>query len=310
MKLFGMWVCGLAVLLSANFVQGQDEGSPADQKAIAITFDKLPFMEPLGFWTPRELSNLVLRTLSAESIQAVGFVIEEKVADRPETLVVLHDWVERGQHIGNNTYSYLDLNEVDWQEFVSQIADVQRRLRQVTRFTPMPRYFRYPMLHEGNTKAKREEISKRLLRNDFIAVPATVLLSDFEFNHIYVRVADDEDRVNRLRDGLLALIRDSLEYAESQSAAVFGRQIPQILQLHFGVATANFLPEILGFLKAQGYRFITVTEALSDPAYSADEQYVGPLGLSFIDRVAATRGLPFREDQGVIRRAEVARLVE
>lgn len=300
----------LACVIAPCFGQDANTAPSPAGKTIAVTFDKLPFMEPLGYWSPREVSNLVLRTLAAENVQAIGFVIEEKVEDRPETLVVLQDWVEKGQLLGNNTYSYLDLNEVEWRDFIEQIADVQRRLRRLTRTAPMPRYFRFPMLHEGNTLPKRTEVMKRLQRNDFVVVPATVLLSDFEFNHVYVRVADDDARSSRLKTAFLELLASSLEYAETQSAAVFDHQIPQILQLHLGIATAAFLPDAFSLLKERGYRFITVDEALSDPAYASEDTYIGPLGLSFIDRIAASRGLPFREDQGVILRRQLSSLVE
>ena len=91
----------------------------------------------------------------------------------------------------------------------------------------------------------------------------------------------------------------SLDYAEKQSQAVFGRNIPHILQLHMGVATSLMLKPLIDELKSRGYGFVTLVEALDDPAYSTLEEYVGPLGLIFTDRVAFTRGLPFDEGSGV-----------
>lgn len=308
-RILGSLVAGWLLLPQLPAGKIEQVASPAGRR-IAVTVDKLPFMEPLGYWTPREVSNLMLRAFELEEIRAVGFVVEDKVESRPETYVILQDWVAKGHGLGNNTFSYLDLNEVEWREFIEQIADGQKHIRQATRLAKMPLYFRFPMLHEGDTLSKKTEVAKRLRRNDFVMVPATVLIADYEFNHVYVRVADDPERTERLLQAFLKALEGSLEYAEQQSEAVFGRQIPQILRLHLCLSTANFLTPALERLKQRGYSFVSVDEALADPAYSEPETYVGPLGLSFIDRVAATRGLPFREDQGEVRRRELEAEIE
>ena len=63
-------------------------------------------------------------------------------------------------------------------------------------------------------------------------------------------------------------------------------------------------------LKSRGYQFIPLTEALAYPAYKTEEKYVGPLGLTFIDRVAATRGLDFDATRGELTSEEIERQVE
>ncbi len=278
----------------------------AQEKQIALTFDKLPFMEPLGFWTPRELSNLMLRALEAETAPALGFVVEEKIDDHPETYIILNDWVEHGQSLGNLTYGYVDLNELNTKDFLTHISDGQKYLRRALRMVrPIRRYFRFPQLHEGNTESKKHDVANRLRRAGFIIVPATVIMTDYEFNYYYDEAAASDESLNRFKDLYLGYLGDALDYAEQQSELVFERNIAQILRLHLGVGTANLMPDILRFLKERGYSFITVDKALEDPAYQSEETYVGPLGLSFIDRVAATRGIPFREDAGEISRRSV-----
>ena len=73
------------------------------------------------------------------------------------------------------------------------------------------------------------------------------------------------------------------------------------------IATGSFLEDLIEQLQAQGYSFVSFPEALSDPAYKTEELYVGPSALSFIDRVAATRGLPFDPGHGELKEAEVER---
>ena len=64
------------------------------------------------------------------------------------------------------------------------------------------------------------------------------------------------------------------------------------------MATALFLEDLIQMLQARGYQFISLQEALSDPAFRVEEAYVGPAGLSFIDRVAAHREIPYDSEQG------------
>ena len=63
---------------------------------MALTFEYVPFMKPMGFFRARELSNMILRNLKQEEIQAAGFVVQSKVEDDPSTYVILDDWAAQG----------------------------------------------------------------------------------------------------------------------------------------------------------------------------------------------------------------------
>jgi peptidoglycan/xylan/chitin deacetylase (PgdA/CDA1 family) len=285
------------LLLLAGAVEG---------KEISLTFERLPALKPYGFWIPRELSNLILRSLDRNNITAAGFVQEEKIDDDLPSFVVLQDWVERGHLLGNNTYSYVDLNELSSDDFIDHVADGQKYIRKVTRATRANyRYIRYPQLHLGNTKGKKKDVAKRLDRADYVIVPATVIPSDFNFNRVYVETKQGSEEMERLREAYLEHLAGSLDYAEEQSKRVFGRQVKHILRLHVGVSTANFIEEVITLLKDRGYEFISLEDAMSDTAYGTEEEYVGPLGLSFLDRVAATQGLPYDPDHAKISIGEI-----
>lgn len=71
---------------------------------------------------------------------------------------------------------------------------------------------------------------------------------------------------------------------------------PQVLLLHNNELNAEYFPELVDMLWRRGYRFVSLDEALEDPAYSRQEEYVGPRGLSWIHRWALTRGMEFREE--------------
>jgi hypothetical protein len=160
-------------------------------------------------------------------------------------------------------------------------------------------------LHEGNTKGKKKDVAKRLFRADYTIVPATVIPSDFNFNRVYVETKQGSEEMDRLREVYLRHLAECLEYAEGQSERVLGHQPKHILRLHMGIATARFIDDVIALLKERGYEFVSLEDALSDPAYKTAEEYVGPLGLSFIDRVAATRELPYDPNHAELSIGEI-----
>jgi len=55
---------------------------------------------------------------------------------------------------------------------------------------------------------------------------------------------------------------------ESMSEQLFGRPIPQVLLIHATRLNADMLEGLLGALKARGYEFVTLEEAMRDEAYA------------------------------------------
>ena len=292
----------LTALLSGVF----SDVAIAENNQIVFTFNDLPAVGPLGFWRPREISNLILRTFEEHGIKAAGFIVEEKIDDDPTTYVVLQDWAERGHVLGSQTYSDVDLNELKAVDFLHHVTDGQTYLRRITRSHALKyRYFRYPFLHQGNTKRKKNRVAKALYRIGYDVAHVTVKTSDYRFNSLYIKHERDRETISQLKSIYLDHIAQALDYAESQSQKVFKRNIKHILWLHCGVATAHFLSDLIEMLERREYEFITLQEALSDEAFQAEEEYVGPEALSFIDRVAASRGLPFDPRSGELSSQDI-----
>ncbi len=280
-------------------------------RKIALTFDDLPGLGPSGYWRPREISRTILRTLSDHQIQAAGFVVGEKIDDDLSNFVVIEDWASQGHILGNQTHADVDLNELSADEFLEHLADGQNYLRRLSRaFDFNYRYLRFPFLHQGNTKRSKNTVTKALYKADYKIAHVTVKTSDYRFNQFYVEREGDPEKLSQLKLLYLEHIAQALDYAESQSEAVFGRNINHILWLRSCLATAQFLEDLITWLQDRGYQFISFPEALSDPAFQTEETYVGPLGLSFIDRVAASRGLPFDPKHGELTRRDLEKLLD
>jgi peptidoglycan/xylan/chitin deacetylase (PgdA/CDA1 family) len=282
-------------------------GLAEPDRKIALTFDDLPVLGPVGYWRPREISNMILRTLKQRDISAAGFVVEERIQDDLATFVVLEDWADAGHIVGNHTFAHVDLHQLKAREFLEHVSDGQKYLKLLARSRRgfKFRYLRFPYLHQGDNEKKKKRVAKALYRASYEIAPATIKTGDRRFNRIFLDVENDDPVRERLKAIYLAHVGEAVDYGEAQSQAVFGRNIPHILWLHCAIATASFLKDTIQMLQERGYSFISMAEALEDPAFSTPEIYAGPLGLSFIDRVAATRGLPYDAEHGVIRVSEI-----
>lgn len=281
------------------------------QKKIALTFNDLPARGPFGYWRHREISNMILRRLEKHGIKGAGFVVQAKIEDNPQTWVVLDDWASRGHTLGNQSHSRVDYNQLAFDDFMEHVRDGQKITRQLGRkYRANYRYFRFPQLHQGNTDRKKSRIDKTLHEASYEIAHVTVKTSDHRFIRPYLEHENDPEVLAKLKGLFLGHVSESLDYAESQAKKVFDRNIHHILLLRCNIATASFLKDLILLLTERGYEFVSLAEALTDTVYRTPENYVGPLGLSFIDRVAASKGLPYEENQGELRRGDVETWLE
>jgi len=298
----------IALLAVSGFAV--DDPQPTSGKKILLSFDTLPAMKPMGYWTPREISNMILKSLERNNIKAVGFVVAEKIEDDPTSYIVLEDWASKGHILGNQTYGNVDLNELSAEDFLQHAEDGQKPIWSTSKkYRFNFRYFRFPQLHEGNTPGKKKDVRRALEDGGYQIVPVTVKTSDYRFNRPLIEKQKTQANVDQLKAAYLSHIGKMLDYAEKQSAAAFDRNITQILWLHAGIATATWLDDLIGMLRGRGYEFVSLPEALNDPAFKTAETYAGPLGLSFLDRVAATRNLAYDQNYGEIKDPEIEKLV-
>jgi hypothetical protein len=72
-------------------------------------------------------------------------------------------------------------------------------------------------------------------------------------------------------------------YFEGVTRNLFGRDIPQVLLLHDSELNTESLDALLSRIAQRGYKFVSLEEALADPAYSTTDKYIGP-GISWLNR--------------------------
>jgi peptidoglycan/xylan/chitin deacetylase (PgdA/CDA1 family) len=155
-----------------------------------------------------------------------------------------------------------------------------------------PRYFRHPFLHTGRDLDTREQVDRFLAARGYRVAPVTVDNYDYVFAAVYEHAAARGDDIARQR--IAATYLDYMErvltYYEQQSAALFGREIPQVLLLHANLLNADHFGALARMMTQRGYRFIPLDRALADSAYRSEDRYTGPAGITWLHRWAMAQG--------------------
>ena len=272
----------------------------APGKTLCITVDDLPKGGVLGGEEHIYRINVdLLRTLSHYKVKAVGFVNESKCYDDDGEVIasqkqMLQAWVDAGMELGNHAYSHMDINRVSLQEFKEDV------LRGDFLSEPLMaaaggrvRYFRHPYLHRGDTEMKRQGLEQFLREHNYTEAPVTVDNEEWIYNAAYEKaLKDGEDSLAAsIGEHYVAYMLDMVSYYEQQSQGLFDRMIAQVLLIHVNSLNADYLAPLLKGLQEKGYRFITLEEALQDPAYESADTFTGRAGITWLHRWAITRGV-------------------
>ena len=274
---------------------------------MAVTIDDLPFVNPGGtnFLTnAQRATTKILRSLRTHQAPAIGFVNESRLhapGEVDQRIALLQQWVDAGMTLGNHTYSHRDFNDLTVDEFQDGIIEgavITRRLMEPHK--PYQLYFRHPRTHTGDTRQKREAITKFLTARGYRITPHTIENSDFIFNVPYAQALQGGDTAlaRRLRGSYLDYNLAVTKFAERISVEIFGRKVAQTLVIHANDITADCLDTMLSGWEERGYRFITLDEAMTDPAYATEDSFVTAHGPTWLFRWMKSMGkkVSFRGD--------------
>lgn len=274
-------------------------------RRVAVTFDDLPMTGDGGRSSGEQvLENLkkIAATLKANGVPAIGFVNEGKLnapGQRAARTEALRAWLDAGFDLGNHTFSHKSFYNTPLAAFKREVTDgepVTRRL--LAERGKTLRYFRHPFLNTGRTLAEKRAFEKFLVARGYRVAPVTVDNSEWVFAQAYsdaIRDGDEEKR-RRLVAEYTPYMETMFEFYERLSRDLFKREIPQVLLVHANQLNGDHFAEIVSMLKARGYSFVSLGEALADPAYRSRDDYVGDVGVSWLQRWLVTRGQAFRPE--------------
>ena len=294
-----------AALVAASFGPLTDRGH-RQRREVAITFDDLPGVALLpsqrcNAKAIQQLNARLLRTITANRIPAIGFVVESNLCagQRPGLPHLLDMWLAAGLELGNHSFSHFDLNSTPLSLYEADALRgagvVKERLRQRGRAL---KYFRHPFLHAGKDLKTKMEFERFLSNQGYSIAPVTIDNQEWIFAEVYAVAKERRDTATTRRVAIeyVVYMEKIFEFFEKRSVEVTGREIRQVLLLHANALNADHLDDIVRMMRRRGYAFISLDSALTDPAYRLPDKYAGPVGLSWLHRWALTKGMPMREE--------------
>ena len=264
----------------------------AQPRQIVLTIDDLPRGGDVSTTDKQAIRAMTAKIVNAlKGTHAIGFANpgseKSDALGDPELQHILQMWRAAGLDLGNHTHTHPNINQIPLAEFTADITAAEPALTKALGTKPL--YFRHPFLHTGKDPESRAGLAKFLAASHYIAAPVTVDNSDYIYARAY---AKHPAKANEIQQAYLLHIEQSVAFFEQRAREVAGSDIPQILLLHANQLNADSLPALLKMLRARGYEFVSLEQALRHPAYQLEDGYTGPGGFSWIHRWAKAKGIP------------------
>ncbi len=276
----------------------------AIERIVAVTFDDLPATSAGAIASDTaSLEDLTRRLVTAvrqHNVPAIGFVNESQLfvagarADDVERRTgLLRMWLDAGLELGNHTYSHRDLNLMPLGQFQADVIcgeTVTRALLKERGQTP--RFFRHPFLHVGADLETRRAFEVFLAGRGYTVAPVTIDNDEFVYAAAYAAALRRGDRATagRIAEDYLRYMDEVFSFFEDVSRRTIGREIAQVLILHANSLNADRFGAVADAIVRRGYRFVTLAEALEDPAYRRADDFVGAPSNSWLSHWEVTAG--------------------
>src|SRR5882724_7777547 len=162
--------------------------SVAPQTQFSITMDDFAWHNAVQL-TAEGRNRAILEVLSAHRAKAALFVVGEN-AEEERGKTMLKKWDDAGHIIGNHTYSHRSLSSrITIAEYEQDILRAEAVLKDFKQFRKL---FRYPLLKEGDTAVKRDQVHAFLKRQGYRIGHVTIDNSDWAIDQrLKVRLQKD-----------------------------------------------------------------------------------------------------------------------
>lgn len=273
------------------------ESLAKDSKKIAVTIDDLPFTASTNKSLEEKtaLTEKLLASLKKHDIEAVGFVNEKKLLVEGEVdghIAILEQWLEAGMELGNHTFDHSGMNQTPLDAMKESVIKGRVVSEWLSKKYNKPyRYFRHPFTQTGNSIEDKEEFESFLKQQGLEVAPFTIEHTDYLFSCTYDRSRESEEdgsakNSTQIKQDYLMHLNDAIDAFETMSDELFDRQIPQIWLIHANAINADTLEQQIALLKKRGYEFITLEQAMKDPAYQIETAPSKRFGPSWLMRWA------------------------
>jgi len=304
-----MLALGLFTLLTCKLPPGEAGAAPG-ARSVAVTFDDLPVISviELDAVARRDITERLLASLEREAVPTIGFVNEYGLhgfarepgpAPDPNGVALLRMWIEAGYELGNHGFAHRDLHSSTVEAFCRDVVLDEAVTGPLLAEKGMQlRYFRHPYLHTGLDLETKKGVERFLEERGYRVAPVTVDNEDWLFAAAFSRATArrEADLARRVAEAYVAYTEHAFEFSEGLAASLFGRAVPLVLLLHANALNADQFDELAEMMRARGYAFVSLDQAVEDRAYESADDYTGGESLNWLARWAITRGLKTEEN--------------
>lgn len=261
---------------------------PPPMREIAITFDDAPLMHLYSYpdmWSRKLVVDSLVTAARRHRVPMTLFTIGRDV-EGPVGDTLMRYWLNFPVELANHTHTHRDLGTLPVAEGIADIERAQRAIAPYLNGRRM-RYFRAPYLSEGRTLEDQQAYAAALRRLGLTNARVSISNQDWSYDQRYMEAELAQDWARRYEVGqeYLAHIREAVSYWERVGTEVAGRPVKHILLLHVNRVNRDYFGQILRELAADGWRFISLEEALRDSVYSHGGEFVTSAGRSWLEHV-------------------------
>lgn len=274
--------------LTLNYPNKLKVSETKKRTKIAITIDDVPNTRK---FKSDNYYSILKEKLDSINIPITIFINEGliyKIGDTVQNKKLLDEWAKREYiTLGNHTYSHLRYSNVKLDEFKRDIERGEYLTRQLANKYNKPlQYFRFPYNDLGIDSISQTKMDSLLTKLNYKIAPFTIESSDWMFNAVYEYHISNSNLTEAAKIGELYVSKtiDYIHFFDSVSLSIYGRNMNQIYLCHDNSINANYLKEIIKKLELENYVFVSMEDAMKDPAYEQANNYYKKWGISWIYR--------------------------
>src|SRR5688572_25268107 len=166
-------ICMLG-LLAAAAAQAQEPR----ELSVAVTFDDVPSVAVARCapGSARALNDRLLAAIRRNRMPAAALVVAGPGRCGAEDLdAIVNAWLRAGHEVGSHTFTHRDFNTLSLPAYLADVDRAHDRLSTILSARGQRlRYFRYPLLHAGHTRARKDALSAHLRRKSYEIAVVTI----------------------------------------------------------------------------------------------------------------------------------------
>lgn len=280
-------------------------GAAGQSKTVAITVDDLPYewhdptihkLDSADAQQAALVNKKILAALARHKAPVTGFVNQLKVEQlgTEQGTAMLKPWIVGSFDLGNHLYAHKDANELSVEQIKGEIVRGETTIAPLmTAAGKKLEFLRFPYNHTGDTNEKHDAIAAFIAKRGYRLAPCTMDNTDWEFAWAYVKMLarHDDAGIAKLKAEYLAYTSAEIDYYAALSKQVLGYEPPEIMLLHDNQLNADMMDEVLALFEKKGYRFVSLSQAESDPIYKQPDTFITSNGPMWGYRWAKERGV-------------------